>query len=132
MTERKHLNMQPNNNNSKNKPRQNNNQRRGNNQGQKPQQPKQQQQSAMSTSRGQAVRAQKRSQMDARRIVAQYATANATSMRGERRANVIDDTPRLRMIGLGGMDGGGSKNMILIEYLNDAIVTDCGNDLGVD
>jgi len=70
--------------------------------------------------------------MDAQRIVAQYATANATSMRGDRRANQIDDTPRLRMIGLGGMDGGGSKNMILIEYLNDAIVMDCGNDLGVD
>ena len=122
--------MQPknNNNNNKNRPRQNN-QRRNNPQGPKQSQPKQ---SQMSTSRGQAVRAQKRSQMDAQRIVAQYATANATSMRGERRANQVDDTPRLRMIGLGGMDGGGSKNMILIEYLNDAIVMDCGNDLGVD
>jgi ribonuclease J len=126
--------MQPNNNNNNNpksRPRQNNNQRRSNNnnQGQKPAQPKQ---SQMSTSRGQAVRAQKRSQMDAQRIVAQYATANATSMRGDRRPNVVDDTPRLRVIGLGGMDGGGSKNMILIEYQNDAVVMDCGNDLGVD
>jgi ribonuclease J len=124
--------MQPNNNNNpKSRPRQNNNQRRSNNnnQGQKPAQPKQ---SQMSTSRGQAVRAQKRSQMDAQRIVAQYATANATSMRGDRRPNVVDDTPRLRVIGLGGMDGGGSKNMILIEYQNDAVVMDCGNDLGVD
>lgn len=127
--------MQPNNsNNNKNRPRQGNNQRRGsNNQGQKPQQKQQQQpQSNMSTSRGQAVRAQKRSQMDAQRIVAQYATANATSVRGERRANSIDDTPRLRVISLGGQDGGGSKNMILIEYMNDAVVMDCGNDLGVD
>lgn len=125
--------MQPNYNNNKNRPRQNNNQRRGtNNQGQKPQQQKQQPQSNMSTSRGQAVRAQKRSQMDAQRIVAQYATANATSVRGERRANSIDDTPRLRVISLGGQDGGGSKNMILIEYMNDAVVMDCGNDLGVD
>lgn len=125
--------MQPNNNNNKNRPRQNNNQRRGsNNQGQKPQQQKQQPQSNMTTSRGQAVRAQKRSQMDAQRIVAQYATANATSVRGERRANSIDDTPRLRVISLGGQDGGGSKNMILIEYMNDAVVMDCGNDLGVD
>lgn len=122
--------MQPK-NNSKNRPRQNNQRRNNNNnQGQKQSQPKQS--SQMSTSRGQAVRAQKRSQMDAQRIVAQYATANATSIRGDRRANQIDDTPRLRMIGLGGMDGGGSKNMILIEYLNDAIVMDCGNDLGVD
>jgi ribonuclease J len=48
------------------------------------------------------------------------------------RANVIDDSPRLKIIGLGGMDGGGSKNMILVEYMNDAVVMDCGNDLGVD
>jgi ribonuclease J len=123
--------MQPNsNNNNKNRPRSNNSQGRSSNRGQKPQQ--KQQQPAMSTSRGQAVRAQKRSQMDAQRIVAQYATANAASMRGDRRANVIDDTPRLRVIGLGGMDGGGSKNMILIEYQNDAVVMDCGNDLGID
>jgi ribonuclease J len=30
------------------------------------------------------------------------------------------------------MDGGGSKNMILVEYMNDAVIMDCGNDLGVD
>ena len=30
------------------------------------------------------------------------------------------------------MDSGGSKNMILLEYMNDAIVIDCGTDLGVD
>ena len=115
--------MQPNKDN-RNKPRQNS-QRGGNGQ------PNGRQKPSLSTSRGQAVRAQKRSQMDAQRIVAQYATANATSGR-ERRANVIDESPRLKIIGLGGMDGGGSKNMILVEYQNDAVVMDCGNDLGVD
>ena len=30
------------------------------------------------------------------------------------------------------MDHGGSKNMILVEYMNDAVIIDCGNDLGVD
>jgi ribonuclease J len=30
------------------------------------------------------------------------------------------------------MDGIGSKNMIVVEYRNDAIVLDCGNDLGVN
>jgi len=49
-----------------------------------------------------------------------------------RRANLIDDRPRLKIIGLGGMDGGGSKNMIVLEYKNDAIVIDAGNDLSVD
>lgn len=82
----------------------------------------------LSVSRGQAVRAQKRSQMDALRVANQYQTAQTKP----RRANVIDDSPRLKIIGLGGMDGGGSKNMILVEYGNDAVVLDCGNDLGVD
>jgi ribonuclease J len=81
-------------------------------------------------SRGQAVRALKRSQMDAQRIANQYTAAQAQT--GQKRANVIDDQPRLKIIGLGGMDGGGSKNMILVEYMNDAVVLDCGNDLGVD
>lgn len=86
----------------------------------------------VNTSRGQAVRAQKRSQMDAQRIVSQYASAATPPSARERRANTIDDTPRLKIIGLGGMDGGGSKNMMLVEYMDDAVVLDCGNDLGVD
>ena len=84
---------------------------------------------SLSTSRGQAVRAQKRSQMDAQRISNKYQTAEAVK---PQRANQIDDRPRLKIIGLGGMDGGGSKNMILVEYINDAVILDCGNDLGVD
>jgi len=82
-------------------------------------------------SRGAAVRAQKRSQMDAQKIANQYASAAPAPAR-ERRANVVDDRPRLKVIGLGGMDGGGSKNMMLIEYMDDAVIMDCGNDLGVD
>lgn len=84
-----------------------------------------------SVSRGAAVRAQKRSQADAQKIANQYAAA-APLPKQERRANVIDDSPRLKVIGLGGFDHGGSKNMILIEYLNDAVIMDCGNDLGVE
>jgi ribonuclease J len=84
----------------------------------------------LTTSRGQAVRAQRRSQADAQRIANQYLTAE--NKPAAPRANVIDDNPRLRVIGLGGMDGGGSKNMILVEYLNDAVILDCGNDLSVD
>ncbi len=80
-------------------------------------------------SRGAAVRAQKRSQMDAQRIANQFTPAQPMS---QKRANVIDDTPRLKIIGLGGMDGGGSKNTMLVEYQNDAVIIDCGNDLGVD
>ncbi len=87
----------------------------------------------LTTSRGQAVRAQRRSQQDAQRIANQYVSAESVAP-GQQppRANVIDDNPRLKVIGLGGMDGGGSKNMILVEYINDAVILDCGNDLGVD
>ncbi len=83
----------------------------------------------LTTSRGQAVRAQRRSQADAQRIANQYQTADSAKAG---RANVLDDSPRLRIIGLGGMDGGGSKNMMLVEYMNDAVILDCGNDLSVD
>lgn len=81
-------------------------------------------------SRGAAIRAQRRSQDDANRIASQYLDASSTI--DQKRANFVDDSPRLKVIGLGGMDGGGSKNMILVEYMNDAVIMDCGNDLGVD
>lgn len=84
-------------------------------------------------SRGAAVRAQKRTQMDAQRIANQYQAANPELVaKVQKRANFIDESPRLKIIGLGGMDGGGSKNCILVEYMDDAVIIDAGNDLGVD
>ncbi|GAC1387851.1 MAG: ribonuclease J [Candidatus Saccharimonadales bacterium] len=83
-------------------------------------------------SRGAAIRAQRRTQDDANRVANQYLDASSAKPEDRPRANFIDDSPRLKIIGLGGMDGGGSKNMILIEYMNDAVIMDCGNDLGVD
>ena len=85
---------------------------------------------ARSVSRGEAIRAQKRNLDDATRMVSQYLTPTGDD--NPKRANFIDDSPRLKIIGLGGMDGGGSKNMMLLEYANDAVVIDAGNDLGVD
>lgn len=86
-----------------------------------------------SVSRGAAIRAQKQAVEDANRVANQYLDASASlSDQPRGRANVIDDSPRLKIIGLGGMDEGGAKNMLVIEYKNDAIVIDCGNDLGVD
>jgi ribonuclease J len=84
-------------------------------------------------SRGAAIRAQKRASEDAHRIASQYLPADdKNSQEQTRRANFIDDSPRLKIIGLGGMDGGGSKNTILVEYKNDVVILDCGSDLGVD
>lgn len=82
--------------------------------------------------RGAAIRAQKRASEDAQRIASQYLTAELKAEPKKQRANVIDDSPRLKVIGLGGMDGGGSKNTFLVEYKNDAVIMDCGSDLGVD
>lgn len=112
------------------KPQQKNNKGKGDNNG------------LSKASRGAAIRAARRNHDDAQRILSQYATAQESTYdqkneKGNKdaksqRANKIDDSPRLKVIGLGGMDGGGSKNMILVEYENDAVVMDCGNDLGVD
>ena len=85
---------------------------------------------ARTVSRGAAIRAQKRNAEMANKLANEYLDASANKI--ENRANTIDDTPRLKIIGLGGMDGGGSKNMMLLEFQNDAIVIDAGNDLGVD
>ena len=128
--------MEQNNNNKQPRPRrpqapnQANGQRRSNQrnrpaQGANPQQGERK----SGVSRGAAVRAQKRTQMDAQRVANHYMPAQVDE---NRRANFIDDSPRLKIIGLGGMDGGGSKNMMLIEYVNDAVVIDAGNDLSVD
>jgi ribonuclease J len=90
-------------------------------------------------SRGAALRAQKQAVQDANRVASQYLDAAAKQTDRPRqpaarsgRANIVDDNPRLKIIGLGGMDGGGSKNMVIVEYQNDAVIIDCGNDLGVD
>ena len=70
--------------------------------------------SSRSASRGEAIRAQKRAQNDAESIVNKYLTAENGNSDKPRRANYLDTgTPTLKVIGIGGMDGGGSKNCIL-------------------
>lgn len=85
-----------------------------------------------SVSRGAAIRAQRRAQDDAQRIANQYLPSNGAKATVKARPSLIDDGPQVKIISLGGQDSGGSKNMMVLEYLNDAIILDCGNDLGVD
>ena len=118
-----------------NKPNQS--QRENQNRGQTKQSPKGKQMTTATgrnVSRGAAIRAQKQAVSDANRVASQYLDASSKQIEASkpRRANVVSSGPQLKIIGLGGMDGGGSKNMMVIEYANDAIVIDCGNDLGVD
>ncbi|MCL4357461.1 ribonuclease J [Patescibacteria group bacterium] len=86
--------------------------------------------SNLSVPRSEAVRASKRSRMDAQKIANQY----NLKVEGERsRANVIkDDTNRLKISFLGGQEAIGEKNMQVIEWENDALILDCGNNLGVE
>lgn len=93
--------------------------------------------SSLSTSRGQAVRAQRRIQADAQKIANQFASAagNQEGQTRERgRANVIkeDATNKLKITFLGGQDAIGEKNMQVLEYGDDALILDCGNHLGID
>jgi ribonuclease J len=90
--------------------------------------------SNLATPRGQAVRAQRRTQQDAQKLVDQYASANQNENAEQpRRANVIvDDFDKLKLTFLGGQGGIGEKNMQILEWQNDAVVLDCGNNLGVD
>ena len=83
-------------------------------------------------SRGAAVRAQKRAQTDAQRIANQYMPA-PEQQQPQRRANTITDNfDKLKITFLGGQNDIGEKNMQIIEWQNDAIVLDCGNNLGVE
>ncbi|HSX32775.1 MAG TPA: ribonuclease J [Candidatus Saccharimonadales bacterium] len=80
--------------------------------------------------RGEAIRAQRRNQDDADKVIGQYADASQTT-RG--RANVItDDAEKLKVTFLGGLEDVGEKNMAVIEYGGQAIILDCGNNLSID
>ncbi|HSW74431.1 MAG TPA: ribonuclease J [Candidatus Saccharimonadales bacterium] len=80
--------------------------------------------------RGAAIRAQRRNQDDANKVVNQYADA---SQKTHKRANVIqDEAKKLKVTFLGGLEDVGEKNMAVIEYGDQAVILDCGNHLGVD
>ncbi len=104
----------------------NRNNNRNNSQGGRPPVP-----AGMKSNRGQAIRAQRRTMETASLITEKFEDASTTKIVNPK-PDLHDHSTKLRIIPLGGMDGGGSKNMILIEYGNDAIITDAGIDLGVD
>ncbi len=86
--------------------------------------------SGLSVPRSEAVRASKRSQMDAQKIANQY---NRAEVSQRPRANVIkDDTGKLKISYLGGQEAIGEKNMQVVEWENDALILDCGNHLGIE
>jgi ribonuclease J len=83
-------------------------------------------------SRGAAVRAQKRLQMDAQRVVSQFSAAQPASKEQKRANTITDEKDKLKITFLGGQEGIGEKNMQVLEWQDTAIVLDCGNNLGMD
>ncbi len=70
------------------------------------------------------TRDQRRKNQTAERVLQKYRTVKS------RVAVLAPDT--LRVIPLGGQNGIGEKNMIVVEYNGDAVVLDCGFSLGID
>jgi ribonuclease J len=78
-------------------------------------------------SRGAALRTQKRNQDDAQRALKQFASINPL-----RTTNQRTPQDKLKISFLGGLDEVGEKNMLILEWADEAIVIDCGNQLGID
>lgn len=85
-----------------------------------------------SISRGAAIRAQRRSLEDAQKMLESYTSATQKTEKAPRANQITDDFDKLKVTFLGGLEDVGEKNCAVIEYQNDAIVLDCGNNLGVD
>jgi len=87
--------------------------------------------SPMKTNRGEAMRAGRRNFETADKAVDRW---NVFEKHHEHQANYLPLThpERLRVTFLGGLEGIGEKNMMVLEYGEDAIIVDCGFDISVD
>ncbi len=88
-----------------------------------------------STSRGEAMRAQRRSADDAHKQVSQYfgSVENQEKVAQIKKENQLYNIPgKLKISFLGGQEEIGEKNMQIVEWEDDAVIIDCGNNLGID
>lgn len=87
--------------------------------------------SQMTTNRGEAMRAGRRNFETADKAVNRW---NVFEKHHERQAGVtpLQHKDRLRVTFLGGLEGIGEKNMMVVEYDNEAVIIDSGFDLSVD
>lgn len=85
----------------------------------------------MKTNRGEAARAGRRNHETADKAVDRW---NVFERNHDNQSNSVPlrEPGRLRVTFLGGLHGIGEKNMMVLEYGNDAIIVDCGFDLAVD
>jgi ribonuclease J len=87
--------------------------------------------SQMTTNRGEAMRAGRRNFETADKAVDRW---NVFEKHHEHAVSSVLPVPndRLRVTFLGGLEGIGEKNMMVLEYGDDAIIVDAGFDLSVD
>ena len=83
------------------------------------------------SSLNQALQTQKRSSQLADQMIDQAKIADKQPASKTKAVNIFGQD-RLKIVFLGGQDAIGAKNMAIIEYDKDALVLDCGNDLGLD
>ncbi|MCA9309440.1 ribonuclease J [Candidatus Saccharibacteria bacterium] len=85
----------------------------------------------MKTNRGEAIRAGRRNFDTADKAVDRW---NVFEKHHEKQAGVLplQHKDRLRVTFLGGLEGIGEKNMMVLEFDNEAIIVDSGFDLSVD
>lgn len=81
-------------------------------------------------SRGGAIRAQRRTQDDAQQALSQHTDASQRQI--DQKLKINDTRNKLKLSFLGGLAEVGEKNMAIIEYQDEAIVLDCGNNLHID
>ncbi|MCY4010880.1 MAG: ribonuclease J [Candidatus Saccharibacteria bacterium] len=79
----------------------------------------------------QALRTQQRSGRLADQVIDNAQLAGTKSTTKSKTVNLFGQD-QLKVIFLGGQDGIGSKNMMVLEYGSDALIIDCGNELGLD
>ena len=83
------------------------------------------------SSNGAARQSQRRTQQIVNRVIDSANLADRQPRPANKRTSIFD-ADLLKIVCLGGQDDIGSKNMIVLEYGNDAIVIDCGLDLAID
>ena len=118
---------QPNNKPKQKKPPQNNG---GNNNGRKMKSPTQRANEKRANGRRQAQREERRNSEFASKLIDLHDVFDGPEK--GRRANLITQGDKLRVIPIGGNEGGGGKNMVVLEYKDEAIIIDCGFNLSVD
>ena len=87
--------------------------------------------SPMKTNRGESIRAGRRNFDDADKAVDRW-DVYEKNHKEEVTINKLMQNDVLRIVPLGGLSEIGEKNMMVIEYADDAIVVDCGFDLSID